>query len=43
MSTISLFYWPEWSLTRTIFDSIYLLRELKLNKVIQSNKIDYKS
>ena len=43
MSVYSLFSWPEWTLTRTIFDSIYLLREMKISKIIHKNKLEYKS
>lgn len=43
MQIYSLYVWPEWSLTRQIFDSIYLLKEFKVNKIIGLNQINYKS
>lgn len=42
-SVFSLYQWPEWTISRTIFDSLYLLRELKVYKIVCVNQLDYKS
>ena len=36
-SVYSLYQWPEWTVSRTIFDSLYLLRELKVYKIVCVN------